>query len=251
MKKFLVLMFVSAFLSSCSLLYRGILGVDTTPEWYNNEDLTKAISKRKLTNDIVLILDTASYRNDVVDDLYEVLDSLKLDTNAVDYKINVRKAIKLANDDLQSTQIRLFTSGGNEIFKLVNCYIDPPIPMNWNVAGCFDAFPPTIAEENLNVHNFDLAYILNNSTKLNGDSITLYNLPKSDYYMLVTWNSFMIKPSKKAIKVVKKYIKENLNQSITPIYINNHNAQMWGMMDSTQRSLIYAYEQELAKESDE
>ena len=62
---------------------------------------------------------------------------------------------------------------------------------------------------------------------------------------------FMIKPSKKAIKVVKNYIKENPNHSITPIYLNNHNAQLWGMMDSTQRSLIYAYEADITKESEE
>ena len=62
---------------------------------------------------------------------------------------------------------------------------------------------------------------------------------------------FMIKPSKKATKVVKKYVKENPNQRITPIFLNNHNAQLWGMMDSTQRSLIYDYEADITKESEE
>lgn len=78
------------------------------------------------------------------------------------------RAIDVVNDDLEATQVWFFTHDGKEIFKLANCYIDPPIPMNWNVNGCFDAFPPHNSEENLDVHNFDLTYILTHCTTLSG-----------------------------------------------------------------------------------
>ena len=91
-------------------------------------------------------------------------------------------------------------------------------------------------------------FFLNNITKLNGDSVGIIDLPKSDYYMVVLWNYFYIKPSRKLIKTVKKYIKSNPEESITPIYINNHNAQIWSMLDSAQRILIFDYEASLDKE---
>jgi hypothetical protein len=123
--------------------------------------------------------------------------------------------------------------------------------MNWNIDGCFDVFPPKIDEENLNIHNQDLNFFLNNITKLNGDSVQIIDLPKSDYYMVVLWNSFYIKPYRKLIKTVKKYIKSNPEKSITPIYINNHNAQLWSVLDSAQRVLIIDYEVSLDKEQKE
>jgi len=250
MKNLLLALSITLLVSSCSLLYRGILGVDITPEWKSKEDIVKDSKKWKLDDSLVYILDTASYKNSIIKELYANLNELKKDSSSLD-TVLWKKSVKIVNDDLQATQVRLFTSNGTEIFKLVNCYIDPPIPMNWNIDGCFDVFPPKIDEENLNIHNQDLNFFLNNITKLNGDSVQIIDLPKSDYYMVVLWNSFYIKPSRKLIKTVKKYIKSNPEESITPIYINNHNAQLWSVLDSAQRVLIFDYEVSLDKEQKE
>ena len=48
---------------------------------------------------------------------------------------------KVANDDVQAVQFRLFDKKGDEIFKLVNCYIEI-LPIDWNYEKCLETFPP-------------------------------------------------------------------------------------------------------------
>jgi hypothetical protein len=35
----------------------------------------------------------------------------------------------------------MFDDEGNPLYKMVDCYIDPAIPMNWNKYGSFHEFP--------------------------------------------------------------------------------------------------------------
>lgn len=232
-------------LSSCSLIYRGVLGIDTTPQWMDSTAVIKALKKRELTNDINLILDTASFTNAVKIDFNEELDLFNESENTKSDSMAMKLRSNVANDDLQPTQIRMFSSDGKEVFKIVNCYIDPPIPMDWNIKGCFNQFPPFIDEKDLNTQQYDLGFFLSHSRQLDSSTYLLSELPKSDYYLVVLWNSFMVKPSKKAIETVKEYLVRHSEKLIIPIYINNHNSSVWSLMDEEQRERVREYYREM------
>lgn len=242
MKNVISLSLALFLLSSCSLLYRGLLGVDTTPQWQDEKDLYKALEKRNLTNKFNLVLDTASYCNTIKDALKDTLSNLASDTSIMGKRLKY-KAQKVANDDLQPVQVRLFDSEGLESFKLVNCYVDPPIPMDWNVDNCFDSFPLYSADIIQNTHTYNLPFLLSHTRNLDGKAVQLSDLPKSEYYLVVMWNSFMIRPSKKLLETVNEYLAANPEKNIKPIYINNHNQQIWNQLNAEQRKLIYQYDQ--------
>ncbi len=219
------------------MAYRTLLGVDTSPDWVETQDINKQAKKYNIPAAYNFVLDTASFRNSIKTLYLKVADSLKLaDTDST--KKHVFK--KALNDDLQPTQFRLFTKNGQEIFKLVNCYIDPPIPMNWNIDGCFNVFPPKISYETLAIHRFDLNFLLTHVSGIDGQKITLANLPKADYYAVVFWNDFYKRPSRKLIKRVQKYVK-NQDENIALIYINNQNQVIWGAMNFEQKQSVFNY----------
>jgi hypothetical protein len=102
--------------------------------------------------------------------------------------------------------------------------------MNWNVNGCFNEFPPSIDIESLNFHYYDLNFLLNCASQIDGEKLSLTDLPKLDYYGVIIWNDFFQRPSRKLIKKVKEYI-EDSEQSVQLIFINNQNAFLWQVMD--------------------
>jgi len=209
--------------SGCQLSYRVLLGIDTTPEWRLNSEIIQDAKKLHIPIESIYILDTASYRNTILKNLHSNLEVLKSDSTSVD-SVSIKKLYKVTNDDLHATQIRFFNGEEAEIFKLVNCYIDPPIPMNWNVQGCFNSFPPKVLIESLNTHYYDLNFFLSHISNLKGDSVSFSELPKSDYYVIIFWNTFMKRPSRKLIKTINKYIDSYPEYKIVPIFINNQNA---------------------------
>lgn len=156
------------------------------------------------------------------------------------------KLKKALNDDTQPVHFRLFDKQGTEIFKIVNCYVDPPIPMSWNVDGCFDTFPPTIAIETLNIHSYDLNFLLSHSSLSNQGKMTLNELPQADYYGVIIWNAFFRRPSRKLFKEVRKNLKKT-DASVVMIYINNHNAYLWQIMDSKSKERVKAHYNSISK----
>ena len=215
-------------LTGCGVMYSVLLGVDSTPNWNSNKEIAKQAKRYKIPAEYNLTLDTAAY----YDGLSEIYSSRAKELTITEEDSSEYFALKrVLKDDTQPTQFRLFDKNGSEIFKIVNCYVDPPIPMNWNVQGCFDAFPPRIDIESLNSHNYDLNFLLRSSSTADGKPIALTDLPESDYYGVILWNDFFQRPSRKLIKTVRKYI-EDSGQSIHIIYINNQNAYLWQVMDS-------------------
>lgn len=223
--------------SGCQLSYRVLLGVDTTPDWKLNSETIQDAKKFHVPIESIYILDTASYRNAILKNLQSNLEVFKSDSSSID-TVSIKKLYKVTNDDLQATQIRFFNDGKAEIFKLVNCYIDPPIPMNWNIQGCFNSFPPKVSIESLNTHYYDLDFFLSHISNLDGDSVSFSELPKSDYYVIIFWNTFMKRPSRKLIKTINKYIDSNPEYKIFPIFVNNQNATIWNYANSDQKAII-------------
>jgi len=241
--RLIVFVLIATSFSSCRVVYRTLLGVDMTPGWKTDQQIEKDIKKRKILEGQAYVLDTASYYNLVVSKVREDLAVLELDSSEAG-KVAYKARGKLAKDNLQPTQVRYFDRNGNAIFKLVNCYIDPPIPMRWNVEGCFDAFPPQIDIPELNQGNQSLDYFLPHIKTLNGESVVQADLPLSDYYGIVFWNDFMIRPSKKLIKTLRRYDQDHTGQTTTFLYVNNHNAEIWTKMDAENRRKVLEYLEE-------
>lgn len=224
-------------LNSCGLIYRAILGVDITPQWKTTNDITKDFEKRKIPNEQRFVLDTASYANSVRFEKNKKIEKLKNDSINYD-SLQINRIYENLNNDLQPVQVRYFSSNGDPIFKMINCYVKPLIPMTWNVEGCFDVFPPKTISYLENDENKNLEFFLPHIKTLDGDSITLISLPKADYYAIVFWNSFMIKPSKKLISLLIKYDENNLNQNTYFLFVNNHNAEIWSYCDNQQKAEV-------------
>ncbi len=229
--KIILITIITIYLSSCRPMYRTLLGVDSTPKWiYSNKELKKEERKMKVQGDFLFELDTTKY-SDTILSIYK--------SNVSDFKstfpedTNGLKMIrKVANDDVQAVQFRLFDKKGDEIFKLVNCYIEI-LPIDWNYEKCLETFPPKTKNKQLNTHQFNLELILKSLKQ----DITLSQLPKTNYYAVIFWNSFMIRPSKKLIAQLDNYYGLN-HPEVTYIYINNHNAQIWSHTTSEQKNMI-------------
>lgn len=222
-------------LSSCSLLYRTLLGVDTTPHWKTPKQVQRDFKRQKLPAEQSYLLDTASLYRATIAFYRTGYDSFpKTATDSLQQK-RLRKAL---NDDLQAVQIRFFEASGKPIFKLVNCYLDPPIPMRWNVAGSFDQFPPANDIAQLNDFLLPMDFFLPHLQPLSPASGSLQTLPKADYYAILMWNDFMIRPSRKLLKSMRNYQKQYPDKNIHFFYVNNHNAYLWPMLDAASQEEI-------------
>jgi len=217
--------------TSCGLTYKVLLGVDVSPEWNTDKQIAKQAKAYDIPIEYNLVLDTATYRRELKNLYSDTLNYTTI-TNLDSSHYNTLK--KARNDDRQPTQFRLFNQDGIEIFKMVNCYVDPPIPANWNVEGCFDTFPPKTSIESLNIHLFQLDFLLSHSAYLHKQKFDYTSLPATDYYGVIIWNKFFNRPSRKLIKTAREYI-ENTDQAITLIYINNQNQFVWSILDAEEK----------------
>ena len=224
-------------LNSCGMVYRSILGIDITPKWKTINEIKKDFDKRKIPNNQRFVLDTASYSNLVNLEMNKRIEELKSDSANYD-SLEIERIYENAKNDLQPVQVRYFSNNGEAFFKMINCYVQPLIPMTWNVEGCFDIFPPKTISYLENDENKNLEFFLPHIKTLDGDSIKLKSLPKADYYAIVFWNSFMIKPSNKLISVLNKYDEKNLNQNTYFLFVNNHNAEIWSYCNNQQKADI-------------
>lgn len=213
----------------CKLAYRTLLGVDTSPGWMLKKEIIKNSNKLKIPTKRNLFLDTATFYNNLKAVYEEAFKELnQADSIGLDF-------LKLAaKDDAQPVQFRLFTNSGNEIFKIVNCYVDPPIPMNWNIDGAFDTFPPKIDFPSLNTHFLDLDFFLKLAANADGKRLSLNDFKNVDYVGMVFWNDFMIRPSRKLIKLVRQKVVD-WDASIELVFVNNHNAVLWQLANGEEK----------------
>lgn len=237
LKSIIFFLLLIQLLASCGIAYRVLLGVDSRPNWKSNKQIARKSKRYKIPDGYNLILDTAAYYKG----LKEIYARKKNDLTIKENDSSAYFALKgVWKDDTQPTQFRLYDNEGIETFKIVNCYVDPPIPMNWNVNGCFNAFPPKIDIASLNAHNYDLNFLLNNSSTMDNRKITFSDLPQSNYYGVILWNDFFQRPSRKLIKTVRKYVARS-GQSVHLIFINNQNAYLWQEMDAETKEKVKNY----------
>lgn len=207
----------------CKLL----LGIDSTPKWQIDEEHRALAQKMEIPLEYYFILDTVSYNKGLKSLYNPILQQLKENTSdSAEYQ-NQKMTFK---DDTQPVQFRLFDSKGDEIFKIVNCYVDKPIAADWNVEGCLDVFPPQINYQSLNTHNFNLDFLLSHTTRVGEQQKMTFNmLPKADYYGVIVWNRVYKKYAKKLIEDVRKKVAKE-DRSVVLLYVSNHNEILWQYM---------------------
>jgi len=202
---------------------RILLGINFSADWMSEAEITEQTKKYKIDSAYNLVLDTLSYFNG----LHDIYSQLYKDWQASDGDSVAYFSLKeVSKDDTQPVQLRIFNQTGKEVFKIVNCYVDPPIPMNWNVEGCLDQFPPQTISASLAEHHFDLDFLLSHTQLMNGEKLQKKDLPQTDYYVVILWNDFMRKPSRNLIQTFREK-QQGYPSSLTTIYINNHNAYIW------------------------
>ncbi len=126
------------------------------------------------------------------------------------------------------------------MYKRFNCFIKRTVCLSLNIKGSYNQFPPKTEEPSLNKHLFDLDYILKYAHKRNGEKLSFDQLPQSDYYCVVVWNDFWQRPSKTLINQTRRLIKKS-GETVTTIYINNHNHEIWGAMTQENRQKLVNY----------
>lgn len=228
-------------ITGCRLAYKAVFGVSTKYKWQTEKDFSKQVQKYELSSEHNLVMDTVAYFNglrEIYSKKFKALNVSPEDSSAF-FKLK-----KISSDDTQATQFRLFDKEGAEVFKLVNCYIEPPIPVSWNVDSCFDKYPPTINHERAIFHYFDLNFLLSVSSTPDHKKLQLKDLPESDYYGVVFWNNYYQKPSRKLIESAKAYAADP-DHSIHLIFMSNHNAFLWEIVDADTREEIKELEQKV------
>lgn len=236
-KKSVLLMIVLVTTLSCKpLAAKLLLGVDTTPEWKTNKEITEEFSTYDIPVKNRFVLDTAIYAAAVEAKFYEDIEVMKSKAIAID-SVMVYKLETSLNDNLQPVQVRYFDKNGKAAFKLVNCYLDGVLKIDWNYEGAFDTYPPSTDDEMLNFANHDLDFFLPMLRTLDGSHIEMKDLPVNEHYAIIFWNDFFTKPSRKLIKQIQDIERDNKDTFV--LYVNNHNAEIYEMITDKDKAALY------------
>lgn len=184
-------------LSSCNAIFTGIYGVKS-PKTLSTEQIKKHARKQNIPLENVWVLDS-TYR-----------DYLK----AQDTNINAL-AIKNHAQPLQALYYHK-----QHLFSFhANCYAGGFPNLSWNHSGAFNQFPPAT------VAPIDSLLPLNNlrvSLKaLEGKKV--FPTYETDTLVIVFWNRFMGRQSKRLVKLVKENAALGSTQKPKIIYVNNDN----------------------------
>jgi hypothetical protein len=223
--------------TQCSVMYRVLLGVDSTPGWCSNKQIMRDYKRFGIKQEQWLVLDTASYDRWVRKRLQPLTDSMRQTGISNDSDV-ARQLLKPFRDDLQPVQFRYFTASGEPVLKLVNCYIDPPIPIRWNIDGSFNQHPPRHNIEMLNKNQHPLSDLLPHIHQLDGRAADLTALDSADFVAIVFFNRFMIRPSRKLIKTLEAYRRQHHDVNMAVFYVHNQNSTLWPRLNAKQQEQI-------------
>ena len=224
--------------TGCTTIGATILGINTNPEWHFPEEATAFQEKRDIPIAQYYLLDTVSYRAAIIQTAEASLQAAALPSGTVD-SVELDRINDILKDDYQPVQMRFFDADGEGIYASLNCDLDPPIPMRWNVKGALDQFPP---DQNKLPYGKDrtlrpMSYYLPHLRKADGSAVTREELPRADYYAVLMVNDIFRKPSKKLLKTVRNYLKRQ-DADVHVLYVNNHNSEIWVQMDDATKLMI-------------
>lgn len=145
-------------------------------------------------------------------------DNYKLDTSYVNF-LNAFDSIKYKNnikDHLQPLQALYYNKDGQLESFQINCYAGGFPNLEWDRNEIMSTFPPQQQApiDSILPLNLHLKYIqqLPDSKAIPTDG---YN-----YFVIVHWNRFMGRQSKRLIQTVQENVKLSENQKVKIIYVN-------------------------------
>lgn len=213
--------------TSCSVAYRTLLGIDIHPNWVSSKQINKKAKRYGIPENQIYVLKEGDYIDSVISksSLEAKAKFAKIETLSKEDSLILGKIENQMNNDIQPVQIRFFNASGTPIFKLVNCYFTPIFPMNVNVEECFNQFPPKKINALKDQKDFNLEFFTSFIEPLSEQA----NMATDgfDYIGLVFWNSYMIKPSRKAVKELLTYAEKYNDKKVKMFFVNNHNAYLW------------------------
>jgi len=122
----------------------------------------------------------------------------------------------------QPLQALYFNSKGALISFHNNCYTGGFPNLKWNRNNVFNFFPP---KSQIPVDTvFNIKNVLRNVYYINGGQSKLTNIDSSDFYIVIFWNIFMYRQSRRLIMVVNDNLKlADKKSKISIYYINDDN----------------------------
>ncbi|MEI6488393.1 MAG: hypothetical protein WCP52_05495 [Bacteroidota bacterium] len=194
-----ILFFTILTLSSCSSVLLKMYGLKN-PKHLDNLSISKIAYKYDIPEKNLFVLDSSYFS------FLFSLDSIK-------YK----KQIKNHSQPLQALY---FDKSENFISFYINCYAGGFPNLKWNRNGILNSFVPKTQTPLDSVITFrqHLKYI----KTLNNKSVSSDSL-NSDYYVIVYWNRFMGRQSKRLIKYINRNLKLS-DKSVQTSYVNTDNA---------------------------
>lgn len=145
-----------------------------------------------------------------------------LDPEYVNYINSINKTVYTeVNFFYQPLQLMYFDKSEKLISYFVNCNAGGWPNLKWNRNHNFEQFPPF---SNYNPEIIKLSDITNYIKPLNKDFNFFKNYKNnSDFVVIIFWNRFMGRQTKKFLKIINSNLNLNKNTNITVFYVNNDN----------------------------
>ena len=231
--------------TSCSVAYRVLLGVNIHPDWIANEEIIKKAKHYGIPENQMFVLKEQGILDSIIVNSTNEVRERFADNESLSKadSLTLEKIENQMNNDIQPVQIRFFNATGQPIFKLVNCYFSPIFPMNVNVEGCFNQFPPTEIDALKNQEDLHLEFFKPFIEPLTDQATK--ETEGVEYVGLVFWNNYMIKPSRKAVKEILAYKERYKNSNVKLFFVNNHNAYLWLLANKEAKAKRLAEKQKL------
>jgi hypothetical protein len=195
----LFLVFAAFFaLTSCKQAFLGLYGMKM-PKKVNERSILKAGRKYHIPAEDSYQLDS-TYRAYL----------FSLDTSKFKHQIK---------NHYQPLQALYYNRNGMLESFQINCYAGGFPNLKWNRNQIFEAFPPKQQAPVDSLFNLDthLQFLqpLSKTTEKNPG--------KSDYFVIVHWNRFMGRQTRRLIRCVQKNAKLTTGQQLKIVYVNNDN----------------------------
>ena len=144
-------------------------------------------------------------------------DSYEMDTTYMTFVFDIDTIYKTERKNhVQPLQALYYDSAGNLISYHVNCSVGGFPNLKWNKFGAFNQFP---AQSQTTLDTLiDLQTHLN--FVKNADTV---DISKYEYVVLVHWNRFMGRQSKRLIQEVQNNFKLYSSEKVKVIYVNTDN----------------------------
>lgn len=149
-------------------------------------------------------------------------DSYRLDKDYLNFilSLDTSKYKEERKNHYQPLQALYFDKNGHLKKFYINCYAGG-LPLQWNRNGNLDSFLPKDQAPIDTILNLKKQFSF--LRKVNDSSHNLVINSNVDFYVVIYWNKFMYKHSKRLIELIKDNCSKSQNLNVQVVYVNNDN----------------------------